>query len=177
MVARARSVQVSRWRRTVATVLTSSVLVLAPLIGVSPAWAHPASPPDAADASCRDSGTTAQLNSAIDTALRETGVPGAIVGVWGPQRSYEKAFGVADKATGAPMRTDFYSRIGSETKTFTVTGVLQLVDDGAVGLDDPVATYVPGVPEGDRITLRQLARMQSGLFNYTARTRSSSALW
>jgi D-alanyl-D-alanine carboxypeptidase len=66
------------------------------------------------------------------------------------------------------MRTDFYSRIGSETKTFTVTGVLQLVDDGAVGLDDPISDYVAGVPEGDRITLRELARMQSGLFPYSA---------
>ena len=167
MVARARSAQGSRWRRAVATVLASSVLVLAPLVGVSPAWAHPSSPSGDADAWCRDSGTTARLDGAISTALGETGVPGAIVGVWGPQCRYEKAFGVADKATGAPMRTDFYSRIGSETKTFTVTGVLQLVDDGAVGLDDPIAKYVAGVPEGDRITLRELARMQSGLFNYS----------
>jgi D-alanyl-D-alanine carboxypeptidase len=167
MVTRARCAQGSGWRRTVATVLTSSVLVLAPLLGASPAWAHPASPSGNAGAWCRDSGTTAQLDSAISTTLGETGAPGAIVGVWGPQCRYEKAFGVADKATGAPMRTDFYSRIGSETKTFTVTGVLQLVDDGAVELDDPIANYVPGVPEGDRITLRELARMQSGLFNYS----------
>ncbi len=167
MVATARSAQGSPWRRAVATVLTAGVLVLAPLIGTGPAWAHPTSPWGSAGAWCRDSGTTARLDSTIATTLGETGVPGAIVGVWGPHCRYEKAFGVADKATGAPMRTDFYSRIGSETKTFTVTGVLQLVDDGAVGLDDPIATYVPGVPEGDRITLRQLARMQSGLFNYS----------
>ena len=80
MVARARSVQVSRWRRTVVTVLTSSVLVLAPLIGVSPAWAQPASPAEDAGAWCRDSGTTARLDSGIPTALQEAEVPGAIVG-------------------------------------------------------------------------------------------------
>jgi D-alanyl-D-alanine carboxypeptidase len=165
MVARARSTQGPRWRRSIATVFASTVLLLAPVAG--PAWAHPASPPSDAAAWCRDSGTTAQLDEAISTALRETGAPGAIVGVWGPHCAYEKAFGVADKATGAPMRTDFYHRIGSETKTFTVTGVLQLVDDGLVGLDDPIGDYIPGVPEGDRITLRQLARMQSGLFNYS----------
>ncbi len=167
MVATARPAQRSPWRRAVATAVTSGVLVLAPLVGVSPAWAHPSSPSGGAGAWCRDSETTAQLDSAVSTALRETAAPGAIVGVWGPHCRYEKAVGVADKATGAPMRTDFYSRIGSETKTFTITGVLQLVDDGAVGLDDPIADYVAGVPEGDRITLRELARMQSGLFNYS----------
>jgi D-alanyl-D-alanine carboxypeptidase len=167
MVARARSAQHSRWRRPVATVLTSGLLVLTPVVGAGPAAAHPAAPAGEAGAWCRDGGTTAELDGAIAAALQDSGAPGAIVGVWGPRCRYEKAFGVADKATGAPMRTDFYSRIGSQTKTFTVTGVLQLVDDGAVGLDDPIATYVPGVPEGDRITLRQLARMQSGLFNYS----------
>ena len=99
--------------------------------------------------------------------MTTTSVPGVIVGIWSPQGSYIRAFGVADKATGAPMKADFYSRIGSVTKTFTVTGVLQLADQGRVGLDDPIAKYVDGVPQGDIITLRQLARMQSGLANYT----------
>jgi D-alanyl-D-alanine carboxypeptidase len=45
--------------------------------------------------------------------------------------------------------------------------VLQLADQGKVGLDDPIAKYLDGVPQGNRITLRQLARMQSGLYNYS----------
>ncbi|GAA4478387.1 serine hydrolase domain-containing protein [Rhodococcus olei] len=109
-----------------------------------------------------------RLDSAIQATMAEASVPGVIVGVWGPDGNYVKAFGVADKATGAPMQTDFYTRIGSLTKTFTVTGVLQLVDEGKVGLDDPISKYIPGVPAGDQITIRQLARMQSGLANYTA---------
>ena len=84
---------------------------------------------------------------------------------------------MADKATGTPMKTDFYHRIGSVTKTFTVTGVLQLVDQGKVALDDPVGKYVDGVPRGDKITLRQLARMQSGLANYTESTQFQDALF
>lgn len=63
---------------------------------------------------------------------------------------------------------DSYVRIGSETKTFTVRALLELVDEGRIGLDDPIATYVKGVPDGHRITLRQLAGMRSGLFPYTA---------
>jgi D-alanyl-D-alanine carboxypeptidase len=104
-------------------------------------------------------------------------VPGAMIGVWGPDGSYVRAFGVADKATGAPMKTDFYHRIGSQTKTFTATGVLQLADQGKVGLDDPIAKYIEGVPEGDKITLRQLLRMQSGLFNYSESPAFQQALF
>ncbi|MFJ9591366.1 serine hydrolase domain-containing protein [Streptomyces virginiae] len=109
-----------------------------------------------------------QLDAAVRQVMREAGVPGVIVGLWAPGKgSYVKAFGVADKATGAPMRTDFNTRIGSQTKTFTVTALLQLVDQGKVGLDDPIGDYIPGVPNGDRITLRELAGMRSGLFNYS----------
>ena len=108
-----------------------------------------------------------RLDVAVNQAMTAANVPGAIVGVWGPDGSYVRAFGVADKSTRAPMKTDFYSRIGSETKTFTVTGVLQLADQGKLGLDDLIGKFVDGVPGGDNITLRQLARMQSGLFNYS----------
>jgi D-alanyl-D-alanine carboxypeptidase len=110
---------------------------------------------------------TQRLDAAVNQAMAAVSVPGAIIGVWGPDGSYVRAVGVADMATGAPMKTDFYHRIGSQTKTFTATGVLQLADQGKVGLDDPIAKYIDGVPDGDKITLRQLLRMQSGLFNYS----------
>jgi D-alanyl-D-alanine carboxypeptidase len=117
-----------------------------------------------------------RLDAAVLRAMTTADVPGAMIGVWGPYGNYVRAFGVADTATRAPMKTDFYSRIGSQTKTFTVTGVLQLADEGKLGLDDPIAKYVEGVPNGDRITLRQLARMQSGLFNYSASTDFQRAM-
>jgi D-alanyl-D-alanine carboxypeptidase len=80
--------------------------------------------------------------------------------------------GVADKASRAGNGSRIYSRIGSETKAFTVTAVLQLADQGKVGLGDPIAKYVDLVLQGDRITLRQLARMQVGLYNYSDGQRS-----
>ncbi|MFJ4849038.1 serine hydrolase domain-containing protein [Streptomyces sp. NPDC088733] len=115
------------------------------------------------------SGDTAKrLDTAIQDVLKETGVPGVIAGVWANGKgSYVHAFGVADKQTNTKMTSDLYMRIGSVTKTFTVTGLLRLVDQGKVKLDDPVGKYVDGVPGGDRITLRQLADMRSGLFNYS----------
>ncbi|WP_051637424.1 serine hydrolase domain-containing protein [Rhodococcus sp. UNC363MFTsu5.1] len=114
-----------------------------------------------------DSGVAQRLDDAIDATMKKTSVPGAIVGVWGPDGKYVKAFGVADKSTDVPMKTDFYTRIGSLTKTFTATAILQLVDEGKVGLDDPISKYIDGVPAGDQITIRDLARMQSGLANYS----------
>jgi D-alanyl-D-alanine carboxypeptidase len=114
-----------------------------------------------------DSAITGQLDSIIDAAVNSTGIPGAMVGIWGPNGNYVKVAGVADTATKAPMETDFYHRIGSVTKTFTVTALLQLVDEGKIGLDDPISQYVDGVMEGDAISLRHLAGMRSGLVDYT----------
>src|SRR4051812_26548344 len=107
-----------------------------------------------------------QLDAAIRQAMAAESMPGAIVGIWGPDGDYVRTIGVADKATHAPMQTDSYSRIGSVTKTFTVTALLQLVDQGKLKLDDPISEYIPGVPSGDQITLREMAQMKSGLTTY-----------
>ncbi|GAA1228952.1 serine hydrolase domain-containing protein [Kitasatospora nipponensis] len=116
-----------------------------------------------------DPALVARLDEAIEHTRQDAGIPGVTVGLWFPGRgSYVRSTGVADKTTGAPMRPDFYSRIGSETKTFTATAVLELVDEGLVGLDDPISHYLHGVPDGEHITIRQLAEMRSGLFSYTA---------
>ncbi|MFE9763488.1 serine hydrolase domain-containing protein [Streptomyces sp. NPDC005808] len=112
---------------------------------------------------------TVRLDKAIEKVRRQADIPGVVVGLWMPGKgSYVRATGVADTATGEPMTTDKFFRIGSETKTFTVTALLKLVDDGRIGLDRPISAYVDGVPDGDRITLRQLAEMRSGLFPYSA---------
>jgi D-alanyl-D-alanine carboxypeptidase len=132
-----------------------------------PSPTAPPTSPSADPAKPMSDAVAQRLDTAVNQAMAAVNVPGAIIGVWGPDGSYVRAFGVADKATGAPMKTDFYHRIGSQTKTFTATGVLQLADQSKVGLDDPVAEYIDGVPQGDKITLRQLLRMQSGLFNYS----------
>jgi D-alanyl-D-alanine carboxypeptidase len=66
-------------------------------------------------------------------------------------------------------------RIGSNSKTFTITAILMLADQGKLGLDDPIDRYVKGVPSGNRITLRQLAQMRSGLYNYSDDTNKDIA--
>ena len=54
----------------------------------------------------------------------------------------------------------------SITKSFVGTLVLQLVQEGALHLDEPLATYVEGIPGGEDITLRHLGTMRTGLPNY-----------
>ncbi|WP_042370968.1 serine hydrolase domain-containing protein [Streptacidiphilus neutrinimicus] len=119
---------------------------------------------------CRlDPALVARLDKAIRATMKETGTPGVTVGLWLPERGdYVRSFGVADKATAAPMRPGLFMRIGSETKTFTATAVLELVDQGLIKLDAPVARYLRGVPDGRHITIRQLLEMRSGLFPYSA---------
>ncbi|MEU4268631.1 serine hydrolase domain-containing protein [Streptomyces sp. NPDC026092] len=111
---------------------------------------------------------TARLDKVIEDVRTQAGIPGLVAGLWMPGKGrYVRASGVADKVTGEPMSTDVFVRIGSETKTFTVTALLKLVDDGRIKLDDPIAKYIAGVPNGWKITLRHLAEMRSGLFPYT----------
>jgi len=62
---------------------------------------------------------------------------------------------------------DEHIRVGSNTKTWTGTVILQLVDEGKISLDDPVSKYRPDVPNGENITISQLLSMRSGLANYS----------
>ncbi|MFB2596187.1 serine hydrolase domain-containing protein [Herbiconiux sp. P17] len=107
------------------------------------------------------------LDSAAQSGFDTAAAPGAIVAVQSPEGLFLKAYGEADPTTGAPMTTDMFQRIGSLSKTFTGTLLMQLVADGQVSLDDPVSEYLDGVPRGDAITLQMLADMTAGLASYT----------
>lgn len=73
-------------------------------------------------------------------------------------------YGDADADT--PMSSQTRLRIGSVTKTFTATVLLQLMQEEALSLDDAVSIYLPGVD--DAITVRLLATMRSGIADYTS---------
>lgn len=75
--------------------------------------------------------------------------------------------GQADPSTGAPYANDTHQRVGSITKTFTATMILQLVDQELLSLDDTVDQWFDGVTYGDQITVRMLAQMTSGIASYT----------
>ncbi len=112
----------------------------------------------------------AQYDAALSAVFAKVkkSAPSVIVGVRGPKGTWTHAYGVADLATKTPTTTDMYQRIGSITKTFVATAVLQLAEQKKLSLDDPIDNYVTGVPNGTHITLRELVTMTSGLANYSA---------
>jgi len=112
-----------------------------------------------------------QYHAAVMRVMQQFNVPGAVAGVWRPgDIPWREAFGVADIASGRAMTLADHFPIGSITKSFTVTVVFQLARDGVLSMDDPIGKYVPGIPDGDRITLTHLAAMESGVKSYTAVT-------
>ena len=111
--------------------------------------------------------TRHSIDAAIDKTIADGKAPGVIFGLWIPGRgSYVTARGLADPATNTPMRTNMVMPIGSITKTFTATMVLQLVDDKQLTLDDTLDRWYPGVPEASAITVRMLLNMSSGIADY-----------
>ena len=109
-----------------------------------------------------------KLQAALDQTMKEYGVPGAAVGVWVPgEGAWTAAAGLADIENEVAASTDMTWPLRSVTKSYTVTLILQLVDERAINLDDTIGTYVDGVTNGDKITLRQLADMSSGNADYT----------
>jgi D-alanyl-D-alanine carboxypeptidase len=97
-------------------------------------------------------------------ALLAAGVPGVVAFTRRGDRVRQVAAGLADVQARTPTRPSDRFRTGSLTKTYVATVILQLVTEGKVALDDSVARWLPGlVPNGERITIRQLLNHSSGL--------------
>jgi D-alanyl-D-alanine carboxypeptidase len=95
--------------------------------------------------------------------------PGLVVGISIPGRGeFSRAFGVGDTTTKTPMKRDDHIRIASITKTFVAVAALRLVDQSKLKLDDTLATWIEGIPNGDKITIRELLGMRSGIFDFTS---------
>jgi D-alanyl-D-alanine carboxypeptidase len=137
----------------------AAVLVAAP----APANAWPGGA-----ASSEEPAYATAVRPELDRLMRDLAVTGAVVLV----RSGELGDWATTMGTRAwhgtePVTLADHVRIGSNTKTMTATVILQLVDEGRIGLDDPVSRYRPDVPNGENITIAQLLDMSSGLANYT----------
>src|SRR3954451_21326794 len=126
----------------------------------------------AATARAADSGATTQSARAVE--LRRSldrviaaGAPGAVALVREHGHTTRLAAGYANTRTQARMRPSDRFRVGSVTKTFVATVILQLAGEGKLSLEDSVERWLPGeVPNGATITLRQLLTMTSGIFDY-----------
>ena len=109
------------------------------------------------------------LTPVLKRAIRRLGVPGASIALSSGRRVLATgAAGVTNVDTQVPVTTDAVFQIGSITKVFTTTLVMQLVDDGLLSLDAPIARYLPEFRIGDAtaqrtITMRHLLSHTSGV--------------
>ena len=122
-----------------------------------------------------DAATQAAIEQAVTANLKSYGgsqpVPGAAIGVWASGgRSFVKGIGAGQLSPHVAMSVNDKFRIGSNTKTFVITVLLQLDQEGRMSLDDTVAKFKLNVkmPDADRITVRQLMEMRSGLLDLYA---------
>lgn len=107
------------------------------------------------------------LQQILAESMDEFEIPGALVGVWIPgEGSLIIEEGVSDIENDKPIEKKDNLRVGSVTKSFTVTVILQLVDEGLINLNDPLSKFFPEI-ENSSATVGELANMRSGIFNYT----------
>ena len=135
-------------RRTGIAALTATLL------------AAPAVPAQAAGAG------RAELRKVVEE-IAGSGFTGVQVRVSDGRRDRAVSAGVRELGKPGPPPVNGRFRIGSATKTFIATIALQLVAEGRIGLDEPVAGRLPGYRLDERITLRMLLQHTSGVSNFT----------
>ncbi len=127
---------------------------------------------DEPDGEAADGEPLDPLSAAIGDWMERTGAPGIVLAITqGGAEPSTFAWGVSDIATGTPMTVDHHVRIGSVTKSVTAAVVLQLVAEGLVELDAPVAQYLgddwaPGYEHAAAVTVRDLLGHTSGFVEY-----------
>lgn len=145
-----------------------TTLVAATAVALSAALAGPA----LAAAPARATGGHDTTRQAVEALVKE-GVPGVTLTARDGHGAWSTTAGVGNLRTKAPRSADDRYRVGSITKTFVSTVLLQLEAEGRLSLDDTVDKWLPGKVgghghDGRAITLRMLLNHTSGVFNYTA---------
>jgi D-alanyl-D-alanine carboxypeptidase len=160
-------------RRSVLRVTGVLIAVLVVAVG-SPGYAFAARPESGQKVSGQavSGEPPAGLQRAADRLVAD-GVPGVIIMTRRGRQVSHVVAGLADKATGQLMRPQDRVHVGSITKTFVATVVLQLAAEGRLSLNDSVQKWLPGVITGHgyhpaQITIRQLLQHTSGLRDYTS---------
>ncbi len=114
------------------------------------------------------SGPQARWSARLHDLASKAGVPGAALGIWADGQEIAAAYGVLNTATQLSTTPDSLFQVGSITKVWTATMIMQLIDEGRVSLDTTVADVLPGVRLGaadtsGQVTLRQLLTHTSGI--------------
>jgi D-alanyl-D-alanine carboxypeptidase len=116
------------------------------------------------------------LQNTVEATAQELLLPGAMVLLHTPQGRFAVGYGTTELGGTIPPRADTSFRIASNTKTMTAAVMVQLAQEGKLRFEDRVSQYVQGVPNGEDITIGELLKMRSGLYNYTAAPELAESL-
>jgi len=106
----------------------------------------------------------ARLARALGEWATDLGIHGAAAAVLTPGWfAWSGSFGLDDVETGAPYQPDSVGYVASITKPFTATTIMQLIDEGLLSLDTPMAQFLPDYPNSENITVEHLLRHRSGI--------------
>ena len=119
------------------------------------------------DATATGAAPVDEFQDVLDRVREDVGFPGVVARVVTPDYEWTGSSGTIGADRSEEPGPDDHTRIGSITKTMTITALLQLAEDDRLSLEDPIGRYVPGLPNGDVATLGQLASMVSGIPSYT----------
>ncbi|MGH2583433.1 MAG: serine hydrolase domain-containing protein [Dehalococcoidia bacterium] len=157
-----------RWRRLLVLAVVAAV-ALAATAARLPTEAAPVEPTAQAQVVQRDqmaqSDQANQIIALVRDGLEKYHLNAVIVRVTvDGQEVVTAAFG--ESMTGVPATTDMHFRNGAVAISYVSTLLLTLVDDGVLGLDDPLSLWMPELVNADKVTLRMLANMTSGYRDY-----------
>jgi D-alanyl-D-alanine carboxypeptidase len=107
------------------------------------------------------------LQATVEGLAKEFLLPAAMVLLTTPQGSFVFGYGTTELGVSNPPHAETHFRAASNTKTMTAAVIVQLIQEGKLSFDDLISKYVQGVPNGDKITIRQLLKMRTGLYNFT----------
>ncbi|NAS29853.1 serine hydrolase [Flavobacteriaceae bacterium R38] len=108
-----------------------------------------------------------KIDSLLNLIASKDEVMGSISIYSNGKEIYNKSIGFADVKNRLQADEFTKYRIGSVTKTFTATVIMQLIEEGKLTLDTPLKTFFPLIPNADKIDIESLLKHQSGLFNVT----------
>ena len=99
-----------------------------------------------------------RVDKFVQDAIREQRIPGLALAVMRDGQIVKaKGYGLSNIELNVPVSPQTIFQSGSVGKQFTATGIMMLVEDGKIGLDDKVAKYFPGAPESwNTFTVRHL---------------------
>jgi D-alanyl-D-alanine carboxypeptidase len=151
--------------------LTIDAILFCAVFGAPVAMFQEASrPPDARKGQAGTSSSFDAIDAYIQSRMQKRHIPGISVAVVQDGNVVlAKGYGVANVELFVPATENTVYQLASVTKTFTVTAVMMLVEDGKVGLDDKINARLPDLPAAwGEVTVRHLLNHTSGIKSYTS---------